>query len=68
MVNLWLTIYITVKNVFTNSVFKLGTLQVVTQLSRNKFQSFIDLFIKDISAILDFGEGGGIKLQCGLPG
>ena len=43
------------KEVFTNSVLKLGTLQAVTQLSGNEFQSFIDLFTKYISPILDFG-------------
>ena len=69
MVDLWLTIYITVKKkVFTNSALKLGTVQAVTQLSGNEFQSFIDLFTKDISQISDFGAGGGGKFQCVLPG
>jgi len=44
--------------VFTNSVLKVGTVQAVTQLSGNEFQSFTDLFTKDISPILDFGAGG----------
>ena len=48
---------------FSNSVLKLGMVQAVTQLSGNEFQSFIDLFTKDISPILDFGMGGKISMR-----